>query len=286
MQIVKISPLLLSIFGCSNLPTHRQNIELVSIDQTGRLAVFRFSQGDTGWLKGTGHFKATIWNPDQNALEFWDHAPADHVTWSDTEISIGVRHTLRRAGDSWQLDSHFDEWNLRVMGSCSSEARSWTINDNWETAVHCTNMTNTGWTQSHEQSQLLKGTSLVISHKGNEPTDGLMFMAANSTLYFTIEAAENSFFGEINFQKDDQWQTQPIQSITENSNGWLLETTTEQIHVDKIETVATEDPHQHIMDWERSIANTVVPIRSIQWSKGRGVWNEKPFVVIIRKHSS
>lgn len=286
MQIAMISLLLLSIFGCSNLPTYRQNLELISIDQTGRLAVFRFSQGDTGWLKGTGHFKATIWNPDQNALEFWDHAPVDHVTWSDTEISIGVRHTLRHAGDSWQLDSHFDEWNLRVMGSCSSEVKSWTINDSWSTTVHCPKMTNTGWTQSHEQSQLLKGTSLLLSHNGSEPVDGMMFMAANSTLHFTLEATENSIFGEVNLQKDDQWQTQPIKSITENSNGWLLETTTERIQIDKIATIGTEDPHQHIMDWERGIADTVVPIRSIQWSKGRGVWNQKPFVVIIRKHSS
>jgi len=286
MQIAKISPLLLSILGCSSLPTYRQNMELISIDQTGRLAVFRFSQGDTGWLKGTGHFKATIWNPDQNALEFWDHAPADHINWSDTEISIGARHTLRHIDGRWQLDSHFDEWNLRVMGSCSSEEKSWTINDTWSTAVHCPNMTNTGWTQSHEQSQLLKGNSLLISHKGMEPVDGMMFMAANPTLYFTLETTEDANFGEINFQKDGQWQTQPIKSIQRSSNGWLLETSTEQIQVDKIETIGTEDPHQHVMNWERNIASTVAPIRSIQWSKGRGVWNEKPFVVIIRKHSS
>ena len=286
MPIVQISALLFSLFGCSGLPTDRESMELVSIDQTGRLAVFRFSQGDTGWLKGTGHFKATIWDPDQDALEFWDHAPADHVTWTDTKISIGVRHTLQRAGANWQLDSHFDEWNLRVLGTCSGTSEEWSVTDTWSTVVPCPNMNNTGWTQSHEQSQMLKGASLLVSHKGTQPIDGMMLMAATPALHFTLEMVEDSVFGQITFRVDENWTTQPIKEITATSNGWLITTETERIQIDNLQVVGVEDPHQHIMDWERRLASTVAPMHTIQWSKGRGVWKDTPFVVVIRQHSS
>ena len=122
MPIVQISAVLFSLLGCAELPTDRRSIEVVSIDQTGQLVVVRLTQGDTGWLKGTGHFKTTIWTPDQHAIEFWDHAPQSHVIWDDEQISIGPRHTLRMSLDTWQLDSHLDEWNLRLMGTCNVES--------------------------------------------------------------------------------------------------------------------------------------------------------------------
>ena len=86
MLIVQISGLLLYLYGCSNLPTDRQSLEFISADQTGRLVVMRLTQSDTGWLKGTGHFKATIWNPGDTTLEFWDHAPKSHVDWNEQQI--------------------------------------------------------------------------------------------------------------------------------------------------------------------------------------------------------
>ena len=70
MPFVQISGFLLYLYGCSSLPTDRHGLEFISADQTGRLVVMRLTQSDTGWLKGTGHFKATIWNPTENTLDF------------------------------------------------------------------------------------------------------------------------------------------------------------------------------------------------------------------------
>ena len=286
MPIAQISGLILSLVSCSTLPTDRQSLEIISADQTGRLVVVRLTQGDTGWLKGTGHFKATIWNPGQNALEFWDHAPQSHVEWSDTQIAIGPRHTVHIADSTWQLDSHFDEWNLRILGTCDAKPIEWMATPTWSTKVLCPNMNNTGWTQSHEQSQLLKGSATAILHNGSAvETESQWFISANSTLQVLAEVTTSGIFGEINsINKEGTWISTPIQRVVKTETGWTIETDTEILHIDNIETIGIEDPFQHIVSWERTLTQPLYPLHTITWRKGRGVWQGKPFVVIMRDH--
>lgn len=286
MPIVQISGLILSLVGCSTLPTDRQSLEIVSTDQTGRLVVVRLTQSDTGWLKGTGHFKATIWNPEQNALEFWDHAPQSHVDWNDEQISIGPRHTLRINGGAWQLDSHFDEWNLRILGTCNAKRTDWTVSPTWSTQVLCPSMNNTGWTQSHEQSQLLTGSSMAVLHKGSDvQTESQWFISSGSTLHLMVEATPGGVYGFVEtIGEDGQWLSSPIEGLTETETGWQLETTNGALQIDNIELVGVEDPFQHIVSWERTLTQSLYPLHTISWRKGRGVWQDKPFVVVIREH--
>lgn len=286
MPIVQISGLLLYLYGCSNLPTDRQSLEFISADQTGRLVVMRLTQSDTGWLKGTGHFKATIWNPGENTLEFWDHAPQSHVDWTEQQISIGYRHTVQMTGTDWQLDSHFDEWNLRILGSCGAKPTAWMVTPEWSTQVLCPNMTNTGWIQSHEQSQLLNGASIAVLHKGNElETDSQWFISTNSTFHLMIEMTPNGVFGYFQTMDDNgQWNSSSILSVTESKSTWEIKTSAGTIQIDDIQDIGVEDPFEHIASWERTLAQHYYPLHTIAWRKGHAVWQDKPFVVIIREH--
>ena len=288
MPIVQINGLLWAILGCSTLPTDRQSIEIVSTDQTGRLVVVRVTQSDTGWLKGTGHFKATIWNPEQNALEFWDHAPKSHVEWSDEQVSIGPRHTVRIAGSTWQVDSHFDEWNLRLLGTCLTQPTEWIVSPTWSTRVLCPNMTNTGWTQSHEQSQLLQGYSMAVLHEGSDTnTEGLWFLSTSSTLNLLIEVTSQGVYGFINtLNANGQWISTPVQNVLKTETGWQIDTSSETLEIDSVENIGEEDPFQHIASWERTLAKRLYPLYTITWRKARGMWQNKPVVVTVREHRS
>ena len=285
MPIVQISGLLLYLYGCSNLPTERQSLEFISTDQTGRLVVMRLTQSDTGWLKGTGHFKATIWNPGDTTLEFWDHAPKSHVDWNEQQISIGSRHMVQINETNWQLDSHFDEWNLRLLGICDAQPAQWMVTPDWSTQVLCPNMTNTGWTQSHEQSQLLNGSSIAVLHKGNElKTDSQWFISTNSTLHLMIEMTPNGVFGYMNtIDEDGQWHTHSILNVTQSDAIWQIKTSSGTVQIDDIQDIGVEDPFEHIASWERTLAQQYYPLNTITWRKGHGVWQDKPFVVIIRE---
>lgn len=288
MPIVQISGLLFSLLGCAELPTSRQSLEVISVDQTGRLVVIRMAQGDTGWFKGTGHFKATIWTPEQHALEFWDHAPKSHVVWGDEQISIGPRHTLRMLENTWQLDSHFDEWNLRLMGTCEPNDIEWQTSPMWKTHVVCPGMSSTGWIQSHDQSQLLKGSSSALFHKGSEiENDSRRFISTTPTLQLIIEQTQSGVYGYINtINKDGIWESAPIQKVSESSGQWELSSEAGVIIIDDIEEIGIEDPYQHIAVWERKMAQSLYPLNSITWSKGHGKWQGNHFVVVIREQSS
>ena len=53
--------------------------------------------------------KATKFGPQSNMpLDFLGPCPESHVVWSEDQITIGPRHTLKMPADSWQLDSHFN----------------------------------------------------------------------------------------------------------------------------------------------------------------------------------
>ena len=239
MPIVQIIGLLLFLLGCAELPTKRQSLEIISADQTGRVVVVRLAQGDTGWFKGTGHFKATIWTPEQHALEFWDHAPESHVVWSDEQISIGPRHTLRMSTDSWQLDSHFDEWNLRLMGTCHTKEVEWQTSPSWNTRILCSGMPNTGWIQSHDQSQLLKGSSIATFHKGDEiDTNSHWFISTTPTLQLMVEQTQSGVYGYINvLGEDGMWESSPVQTVSESNGQWQINSAAGDVIINNIEEI-------------------------------------------------
>ena len=290
MPIVQISGFLLSLLGCAELPTDRQSLEVISIDQTGRLVVVRMTQGDTGWLKGTGHFKATIWTPDQHALEFWDHAPKSHIIWDEDQISIGPRHTLRMSldSDTWQLDSHFDEWNLRMMGTCKVSNIGWQQSSKWNTQVICPSMDNTGWIQSHDQSQLLKGSSITLFHEGSDVVNkSHWFISTTPTLQLMVEQTPFGLYGYMKTLNDDGvWESIPVQTINKSNEQWQINTESGSINIDNIESIGIEDPYQHIASWERWMTQPLYQLNHIQWQKGHGEWQEQHFVVVMREQGS
>ena len=285
MPIVQISGLIFSLLGCVELPTKRQSLEIISTDQTGRLVVVRLAQGDTGWFKGTGHFKATIWTPEQHALEFWDHAPESHVVWSDEQISIGPRHTLRMSTDAWQLDSHFDEWNLRLMGNCQTKKVEWQTSLNWKTRILCSGMTNTGWIQSHDQSQLLKGSSIATFHTGNEiDTESHWFISTTPTLQIMVEQTQAGVYGYINtLNEAGLWESNPVQTVNESNGQWQITSASGTLRINNFEQVGIEDPYQHIASWERWMTQPLYPMNRITWRQGHGEWQGNHVIVVMRE---
>lgn len=275
---------ILSMLGCADPPTQRNSLEWITLDQTGRVGVLRMTQSDTGWFKGTAHFKATIWTPTQSPLEFWDHAPSSHIIWQDTTKQIGSRHIITHQERNWQLDSHFDEWNLRMMGDCRSNEHTWGIED-WTTSLHCSELNNSGWSQSHDQSQMLSGNSWIVSHQGSTVIRHSRWMLATTpSLRLMIEEDSLGLRGHIETRskQDDAWTTHSINTITHNNDHSTIETDRGSISIRDPEPIGIEEPYQHIASWERWLTKSIFPMNSIRWDKAIGTWDEQPFVVLIR----
>ncbi len=266
---------------------YRQSIEWINADQTGSLGVLRLTQSDTGWLKGTGHFKGTIWTPNQSPLEFWDHAPKSHVTWTESLIEIGPRHRLQTTGTQWQLDSHFDEWNLRLTGLCSDHktVHTWHEDPLWQTQVHCAEMDNRGWSQSHDQSQMLTGNGWIIEHSGEAIIEESRWIGAQSpTIHLLLEDNRFGVSGTLRHRttNTDQWNTAQITGLDTSSTEWTLKTSDASISLTKFETIGLETPFQHIAFWERWLTKSHFAYPSIRWQRAVGQWQDTQFVAIIR----
>lgn len=271
--------------GCDSPPMYRQSIEWINADQTGSLGVLRLTQSDTGWLKGTGHFKGTIWTPNQSPLEFWDHAPQPHVTWTEGLIEIGPRHRLQKIDTQWQLDSHFDEWNLRLTGTCPEQNRlhTWSEEPLWQTEVHCSEMTNRGWSQSHEQSQMLTGTGWIIEHKGEAIIETSRWIGVqNPTIHLLFEENNYGLSGTIRHLQDDQWTAVDITGLNTSTTEWTLETSDSPVLLTKFETIGVEMPFQHIASWERWLTDGHFAYPNIRWQRAVGQWKDTQFVAIVR----
>ena len=275
---------LLLLLSCSDPPTQRHSLEWVTLDQSGSIGVLRMTQSDTGWFKGTAHFKATMWTPNQSALEFWDHAPASHLIWQDATKQIGSRHSITNQQRHWQLDSHFDEWNLRMMGDCTSNDYTWTI-EKWTTTVHCADLSNLGWSQSHDQSQILSGNSWIVAHEGSTVIEHSIWMlATTASLRLMIEEDSLGLRGHIETRSnaDDTWTTHSLKSVTHSEQSSIINTDAGSISIQKSDIIGVEDPYQHIASWERWLTESIFPMNTIQWNQAVGTWEEKPFVVLIR----
>ncbi len=277
------------LFGCIEVPTARQSIEWISLDQTGSISVIRLTQSDTGWFKGTGHFKANLWTPNQSPLAFWDHAPTDHVIWNHALKAIGHRHQLQYGDAEWRLDSHYDEWNLRLLTTCDDLDNRWNLDENRTTIVHCIGSSHKGWSQSHDQSQMLNGQSWILSHLGQGIEDNrTLYLASTPTLRLAFEQQKESLHGTLETRPsiDKPWTTTTIHSIVTIDTGLQIQTDVGTLSITAIETIAIESPYEHIASWERTLSQSLYPTHDIIWQKGQSTWQGQPFFLLIRQHVS
>lgn len=281
MRIVWSSLLLL--MACDALPNHRQSSELVVFDQTGSLTVLRWSQGDTGWLKGQGHFRATWWSPSQTPLQFWDHAPADYVDWTQHTRSIALRHRLEYTDAQWLVNSHFDEWNLRVQTPCENSTSWKSDSPNWRTTLQCVSPASVGWLQSYKQSHPIQGWGFLIEHQGTEPIQShLQIMGLSHTHFLYIESRDDQTDGVLTERKTGI-QT-AITSSEQQSDKMVIYTDTDAFNIPMgdIDIIGIDDPYEHLAMWERALPS-YIPTHPIVWSITTTPVKEIPMTIILRQ---
>ena len=265
--------------GCLDSSTYRQGLEWITYDHTGQLAVFRWVTGDTGWLKGQGHMRAHVWLANQSPVSFWTHAPPEFVQWSESEIQIGVGQSQRKKDSLWQLDSHFDEWNVRVQTPCSESPVNWQVNDDWSGSVQCIEEGSIGWVQSHTQSFPIQGWTVTIQHSGTQPPqDRISIFGVSAGVQLAIEVEHSEIFGLFNIDGTSI----PVQSINQTESGWSIETDSSAIPIENIEFLGMDDPYEHIPSWERALVGTRFPSPPIKWYRGRMKLNDRSILVILR----
>ena len=165
---------------------------------------------------------------------------------------------------------------------------AWETSQMWSTYVLCSGMNNTGWIQSHDQSQMLKGSSIAILHKGNQiGTESHWFISSTPTLQLFVEKTNSGTYGYINtLNEDGTWESSPVQTVHESSGQWQINSSFGTLSINNVEHVGVEDPYQHIASWERWMTQPLYPMNSITWRQGHGEWQGNHFVVVMREQRS
>ena len=269
------------LFGCSELPNQRRSAEVVLFDQTNSLTVLRWSQGDSGWLKGQGHFRATWWSPTQSPLQFWDHAPKEYVQWNDSLKDVAMRHQLERLEEQWVANSHFDEWNLRIQTPCDNKDVWSNTSKDWSTTVSCMSSNSVGWLQSYKRSHPIQGWSFIIEHTGHKTIHKhLQVFGFSHTQYLYAEVADGLTGGTfVDRQSTDITEITNIQSDSDQLN---LHTSTGQITIPYGKLIGIDDPYEHLASWERW-TNHLFPSNQIEWSLTNVVIDDSPMTILIRQ---
>ena len=135
------------------------------------------------------------------------------------------------------------------MGTCTAEEIELQTSPIWNTRILCPGMNNTGWIQSHDQSQLLKGSSIAIFHTGQKVnTESHWFISTTPTLQLMVEQTQAGVYGYINtLNENDVWESRPVQTVDKSNGQWQIKSTSGTITIDNIEEIGVEDPYQHIL---------------------------------------
>lgn len=201
------------------------------------------------------------------------------MTWNHDLKAIGPRHQLHYSNSQWRLDSHYDEWNLRLLTTCDDLDNHWNNKDNFMTTVHCIGGSHQGWSQSHDQSQMLTGQSWILSHRGQGiQDDNTLYIASIPTLRLTLEQQNDSINGTLETRPtlEAPWTTITVHSIAPNHTGLQIQTDAGSLSITQIETIAIESPYEHIATWERTLTQAVYPTHDIIWQKGRALGKDNP----------
>lgn len=279
MRTVWISLSMLT--ACDTLPKYRQSSELILFDQTGSLTVLRWSQGDTGWLKGQGHFRANWWSTSQTPLVFWDHAPSDYIEWSQENRNIALRHQLKYSDSQWLANSHFDEWNVRVQVPCENE-QPWTnLTQDWSSTLQCVSPTSVGWLQSYKQSHPIQGWGFVIDHQGTETIQNhIQLMGLSQTHSLYIEYIDGETSGILT---DRQTNTpSKVTSLELQSDQIVIQTDSTSFNISLGKVLGVDDPYEHLATWERAFPSYFTT-HPIVWSMTTTVVHEIPMTIILRQ---
>lgn len=279
MRIVWIS--LSMLMACDALPKYRQSSELVLFDQTGSLTVLRWSQSDTGWLKGQGHFRATWWPQSQTPLLFWDHAPSDYVDWTKQTHSIAQRHLLEYSDSQWLANSHFEEWNLRIQVPCENST-SWTnVAKEWRTTLQCVSPKSIGWLQSYKQSHPIHGWGFLIEHEGTDTIQNhLQIMGLSNTHSLYVEYRDGETSGTLTERKNNVQK--PIVSLESKSDQIVIHTEIDAFSIPLRKAIGVDDPYEHLATWERAFPSYIAA-NPIVWSMSTTSINEIPMTIILRQ---
>jgi hypothetical protein len=144
-----------------------QTWEILSTHRDGSLLDVRFSQSNTGLLKGQGRVRAD-WVPlRDSAIQYTRHALAKDIRAEGTGVWIGPDR-LQNSGDDWSLKLQSDPLNarLQIKNTLSepfeSQNPEWQLNTLFAGPI-------TGVIRSGVQTGILDGYAVGIHRQGQSP---------------------------------------------------------------------------------------------------------------------
>ena len=173
-----LSILLTSVLACSGTPmdslSWREQWELLVLTEDGSLIEGRVTVGNTGMLRGQGHFRANRWNSETTPILFaMDGGPGD-VFVSDSHDAVRVGTDLfgqYEDGPHWTMRISHEEANAIVQvdpgGPEVPMATTMEDSGQWTVASPITHGRAQGWFTAGRRGGMFRGRAVTF-HRGGD----------------------------------------------------------------------------------------------------------------------
>lgn len=251
--------------ACTNpLSEPTQTWEILSTHRDGSLLDVRFSQANTGLLKGQGRVRAD-WVPlRDSAVQYTRHALAGDIRAEGLGVWIGPDR-LQNTGDSWSLQLQSDPLNarLQIKNTLSEPAESAnpaeSLNPDWQLNTLFAGPI-TGVIRSGSQSAILDGYAVGIRRQGQSPPGlrgtqriGAAVLDKDISIGIDQSGAQALAFAQIAGQRLDA----STAVLKKTANGIHLDfrpATDLEVHIQPQKPHLQSDPWEHLYAVERWFA--------------------------------
>jgi len=173
-----LSILLTSVLACSGTPrdslSWREQWELIVLTEDGSLLEGRVSVGNTGMMRGQGHFRANRWSAGTTPILFAvDGGPGDvHVSDSHNAVRVGTDLLGQyEDGPHWTMRLSHEEANAIIQvdpgGPDVPMATAMEDSGQWTVASPITHGRAQGWFTAGRRGGMFKGRAVTF-HRGGD----------------------------------------------------------------------------------------------------------------------
>jgi hypothetical protein len=173
-----LSILITSVLGCSGTPmdslSWREQWELLVLTEDGSLIEGRVSVGNTGMMRGQGHFRANRWNSGTTPILFaMDGGPGDvHVSDSHNAVRVGTDlFGQYEDGPHWTMRLSHEEANAIIQvdpgGPEVPMATAMENSGQWTVASPITHGRAQGWFTAGRRGGMFRGRAVTF-HRGGD----------------------------------------------------------------------------------------------------------------------
>jgi hypothetical protein len=173
-----LSILLISVLACSGTPmdslSWREQWEILVLAEDGSLIEGHVSVGNTGMMRGQGHFRANRWNAETTPILFaMDGGPGDvHVSDSHSAVRVGTDLLGQyEDGPHWTMRLSHEEANATIQvdpgGPAVPMATTMEDSGQWTVASTITHGRAQGWFTAGRRGGMFNGRAVTF-HRGGD----------------------------------------------------------------------------------------------------------------------